>query len=153
LYGRRCVRRRLPRSVLAHHIARIYERRLISHLYPGGLSTGQPYLHVDDLADALMCIVEHRKELPDELPLLLGEAEAISFGELQRLLGQLIHGVWEPFFAGDAARNGTEYIVTSQVSKARPIADGGLGAVSYMFEVLMGVMGDRRRWRTMPGWC
>ncbi len=61
-----------------------------------------------------------------------------------------IDGVWEPFFAGDATRNGTEFIITSRVSKAWPIADGGLGAVTYMFEVLMGVMGDRRRWRTMP---
>jgi uncharacterized membrane protein len=61
-----------------------------------------------------------------------------------------VEGVWEPFFAGEGARNGTETIVTSDVSKAWPIADAGLGAVSYVFEVLMGVMGDRRRWRTMP---
>ncbi len=59
-------------------------------------------------------------------------------------------GVWEPFFAGEGVENGTETIITSDVSKAWPIADAGLGAVSYMFEVLMGVMGDRRRWRTMP---
>jgi nucleoside-diphosphate-sugar epimerase len=61
-----------------------------------------------------------------------------------------IDGVWEPFFSGDASRNGTEFIITSQVSKAWPVADGGLGAVTYMLEVLMGVMGDRSRWRTMP---
>ena len=61
-----------------------------------------------------------------------------------------IDGAWEPFFAGRAALNGTEDIVTSDVSKAWPIADAGLGAVTYMFEILMGVMGDRRRWRTMP---
>jgi hypothetical protein len=61
-----------------------------------------------------------------------------------------VDGVWEPFFHGEAGRNGTETIITSDVSKAWPIADAGLGAVSYMFEVLMGVMGDRRRWRTMP---
>ena len=59
-------------------------------------------------------------------------------------------GAWEPFFTGEGGLNGTETIITSDVSKAWPIADGGLGAVSYMFEVLMGVMGDRRRWRTMP---
>src|SRR3546814_9917497 len=53
--------------------------------------------------------------------------------------------VWEPFFSGDATRNGTEFIITSDVSRAWPIADGGLGAVSYMFEVLMGVMGGRAR--------
>tara|TARA_Y100001933_G_scaffold196066_1_gene196522 strand:- start:5644 stop:8193 length:2550 start_codon:yes stop_codon:yes gene_type:complete len=58
--------------------------------------------------------------------------------------------VWEPFFAGDAGRNGSELIITSDVSKAWPIADGGLGAVTYLFEVLMGIMGGRSRWRTMP---
>ncbi len=61
-----------------------------------------------------------------------------------------VEGVWEPFFSGAAALNGSETIVTSSVSKAWPIADAGLGAVAYVFEVLMGVMGDRRRWRTMP---
>jgi nucleoside-diphosphate-sugar epimerase/uncharacterized membrane protein len=61
-----------------------------------------------------------------------------------------IDGVWEPFFSSPSSLNGTEYIITSDVSKAWPIADGGLGAMSYMFEILMGVMGSRRRWRTMP---
>ena len=61
-----------------------------------------------------------------------------------------IDGVWEPFFSGSGGRNGTETIITSDVSKAWPIADAGLGAVSYLFEVLMGVMGGRQRWRTMP---
>lgn len=58
--------------------------------------------------------------------------------------------VWEPFFAGEGGRNGSETIITSDVSKAWPIADGGLGAITYMFEVLMGIMGGRSRWRTMP---
>lgn len=53
--------------------------------------------------------------------------------------------VWDPFFG-----NGTERIITSSVSKAWPIPDAGLGAVSYMLEALSGMMGDRRRWRTMP---
>ena len=61
-----------------------------------------------------------------------------------------IDGVWEPFFAGTGSLNGTEQIITSDVSKAWPIADAGLGGVAYVFEILMGVMGDRRRWRTMP---
>lgn len=61
-----------------------------------------------------------------------------------------IDAVWEPFFGGDMARNGTEFIITSDVSKAWPIADGGLGATTYMLEVLMGAMGGRSRWRTMP---
>lgn len=61
-------------------------------------------------------------------------------------------GAWEPFFMGSAVdpRNGTEEIITSDVSKAWPIADAGLGAVSYTLEILMAVMGTRDRWRTMP---
>lgn len=59
---------------------------------------------------------------------------------------------WEPFFLGSPTdpRNGTEEIITSDVSKAWPIPDAGLGAISYMIEILMAVMGTRARWRTMP---
>jgi len=61
-----------------------------------------------------------------------------------------VSGLWEPFFGGQAGRNGSEFIVTSDVSKAWPIADAGLGATAYMLEVLMGAMGSAKRWRTMP---
>jgi uncharacterized membrane protein len=61
-----------------------------------------------------------------------------------------VDSVWEPFFHGSAGLNGTETIITSSVSKAWPIPDAGLGGVAYVFEVLMGAMGDSRRWRTMP---
>lgn len=66
-------------------------------------------------------------------------------------LGHVDHA-WEPFFAGSPQdpRNGTEEIITSDVSRAWPIPDAGLGAVSYMLEILMAVMGTRTRWRTMP---
>lgn len=83
-------------AYLAHQIARIYERQLTSNLYPGNLNIGQSYLHLDDLTDALRLIIERREELPPELPLLLGEPEVLSFGELQRMIGLLIHGEeWE----------------------------------------------------------
>lgn len=52
---------------------------------------------------------------------------------------------WDPFFG-----NGTERVLTSEVSKAWPISDAGLGSMTYLLEVLMGLMGDPRRWRTMP---
>jgi hypothetical protein len=64
-------------------------------------------------------------------------------------LGQ-IGAVWEPFFSGGAGKNGTEYIITSDVSRAWPIADAGLGATSYLIEALMGAMGSAARWRMMP---
>ena len=46
--------------------------------------------------------------------------------------------------------SGTERVLTSDVSRAFPIPDAGLGAVAYMIEFLMGFMGDKYRWRTMP---
>jgi uncharacterized membrane protein len=52
---------------------------------------------------------------------------------------------WDPFF-GD----GTRRVLESEVSKAWPISDAGLGAVSYMLEALSGLMGGKNRWRTMP---
>ena len=53
--------------------------------------------------------------------------------------------VWDPVFG-----EGTMQILDSQISKAFPVSDAGLGAVAYAIEGLMGFMGDRTRWRTMP---
>ena len=61
-------------------------------------------------------------------------------------LGHIDHA-WDPFFGGGA---GTERVLTSSVSRAWPVSDAGLGAMTYLIEVLMGLMGDGRRWRTMP---
>lgn len=77
---------------LAHQIARIYQRKLNSRVYPGNLDTGQPYLHLDDLVDALLRIVERRKSLPPVLPLLLAEEKTLTFRQLQELIGHLVHG-------------------------------------------------------------
>lgn len=63
-----------------------------------------------------------------------------------------IDGVWEPLFTGSAddPRNGTEEIITSHVSEAWPVSDGAVGAYTYMLEILTGIIGSQRRWRTMP---
>lgn len=53
--------------------------------------------------------------------------------------------VWDPFF-GD----GTRRVLESDVSKAFPVSDAGLGAVTYLIEALTGLLGGTRRWRTMP---
>ncbi len=62
---------------------------------------------------------------------------------------------WDPFFGPEAGKNptnlnGTERIITSDMSKAWPVSDAGVGVLAYMLELLMAVMGDARRWRTMP---
>ncbi|WP_117595622.1 vitamin K epoxide reductase family protein [Haloprofundus halophilus] len=56
-----------------------------------------------------------------------------------------IDAVWDPFFG-----TGTAQILESRVSEAFPVSDSGLGAVAYAIEALMGFMGDKSRWRTMP---
>lgn len=63
-----------------------------------------------------------------------------------------IDSVWEPFFAGSGAGalNGTEQIITSDVSEAWPVPDAGLGGMVYALEILLGLVGSTRRWRTMP---
>lgn len=59
-----------------------------------------------------------------------------------------IENAWDPFFGTEP--NGTETIITSEMSRAFPVPDAGLGAMAYMIELTMAVMGDARRWRTMP---
>ncbi|MCV0395662.1 MAG: NAD-dependent epimerase/dehydratase family protein [Rhizobiaceae bacterium] len=62
-----------------------------------------------------------------------------------------IDAAWDPFFTGTVAgKNGTEDVVTSSVSEAWPVPDAGLGATIYLLEILTGVIGSQRRWRTMP---
>lgn len=83
-------------AFLSHQIARIYEGKLASHVYPGALDTGQPFLHVDDLVDAFARIIERRKSLPSEAAFLLGEADPVSFIDLQNQIGELLYGhPWE----------------------------------------------------------
>lgn len=62
---------------------------------------------------------------------------AVQFGYIQN--------PWEPFFG-----EGTLRVLYSDVSRSWPISDAGLGAFAYTFETLMGFMGAKTRWRTMP---
>ncbi len=82
---------------------------------------------------------------------LVGFLIARALGAYQ--LGH-IDAVWEPFFAGNDAMkgvmNGTETIITSDMSKAWPVPDGAFGGIVYMIELVMIWMGTKTRWRTMP---
>lgn len=83
-------------AFLAQQIAHIYERQLVSYVYPGNEQSGQPYLHLADMTEAMARLIERRRDLPGDLTLLLGEPETMSYGELQAQIGQLLHGEeWE----------------------------------------------------------
>jgi nucleoside-diphosphate-sugar epimerase len=78
---------------LAQQISRVYERRLTGRVFPGHLDHGQSFVRLDDTVDLLLRAIERRASLPPELTLLVGEPETWSYGDLQRELGRLIHGV------------------------------------------------------------
>ena len=86
---------------IAHQIQRINERRMTAKVFPGDTATGQAFIHMDDLVDLLLRVVDRRAELaataPGVLTLLAGEPQTLSYDEVQRTLAWLIHGEaeWE----------------------------------------------------------
>lgn len=76
---------------ITNQIQRIYERRLTSELFPGDITRGQSFLHLEDLVEAIRLVVQRRGQLPKDLTLLLGEPETLSYDELQRAFGYLIY--------------------------------------------------------------
>ncbi|MDN3505727.1 MAG: NAD(P)-dependent oxidoreductase [Simkaniaceae bacterium] len=77
---------------LSQQILRIYRKELESHLFPGNLKHGASFLHMDDLVAALKAVVVKKKELGSHEIFVLGEPDVIAFGQLQKILGELIHG-------------------------------------------------------------
>jgi uncharacterized membrane protein len=73
---------------------------------------------------------------------LIGFLIALYLGLFQV---NVVSSVWEPFF-GD----GSEKVLTSEVSKALPVPDALLGAFSYLLDAVTGVIGATSRWRTKP---
>lgn len=58
---------------------------------------------------------------------------------------EIVETVWEPFF-GD----GSKTILNSKVSNVLPIPDAALGAFGYLLDAVTGIIGGKRRWKTMP---
>jgi nucleoside-diphosphate-sugar epimerase len=77
---------------IAQQIQRIYERQVTSYIFPGDIARGQAFVHLDDLVEACRLAVRRRRDLPPEVTLLIGEPETLSYDELQRRIGLLIHG-------------------------------------------------------------
>lgn len=77
---------------IAHQIQRIRERRLTGRVFPGDITHGQAFVHLDDLVDAFARTVARRGTLPSEVPILIGEPETYSYDQLQRRIAELVHG-------------------------------------------------------------
>jgi nucleoside-diphosphate-sugar epimerase len=81
---------------LSQQIARIYEKRLKSYVFPGDATHGQALIHLDDLTSCFRRCVEVRDRLPPEDVFLVAEPVVLSYAELQEELGELIHGTEWP---------------------------------------------------------
>jgi len=77
---------------LSQQIRRIAEDELTGHVFPGDTSHGQVYVHMDDLVCAVERTVARRGDLGAEETFLIGEAHTYSYDEVQKRLGELIHG-------------------------------------------------------------
>jgi len=77
---------------IAHQIKRIYEQHFISHLFSGDITHGAAFVHMEDMVEALVLAVEHRKDLPPVTTLLIGEPDTLSYDELQRAISRGLHG-------------------------------------------------------------
>lgn len=77
---------------ISHQIQRIYEKSLESRLFSGNIDHGSSFVHMDDLVEAISLAVEKRKELPQELTLLIGEPKTLSYDCMQRNISCLLFG-------------------------------------------------------------
>ena len=77
---------------LTQQIKRIYEKRFIGRIFSGDISHGVAFVHMEDMVEALVLAVEHRKNLPQVTTLLIGESETLSYDELQRAISRQLHG-------------------------------------------------------------
>lgn len=77
---------------LSQQMQRIYERRMTGRVYPGDTRSGQALIHLDDLVEAFARVVDRRNSLPSVTTLLIGEPDTMSYEQLQREFGDLIHG-------------------------------------------------------------
>jgi nucleoside-diphosphate-sugar epimerase len=134
---------------LALQIQRIYERDPVAYFSPGDPSTGRhPYVHNDDVVDAILLAFARRKELPPEVILLIGEIKSLSYDELQRAFGQLIHGVeWNTRAIPPlVAKTGVRLLKLLALGRSASIAPWMIDVAQDNMEL------DITRARTMLGW-
>lgn len=83
---------------IGHNIQRIFEHELDSHLFPGDVSHGNPFLHMEDLMDAYECCIQRRESLPLEFIVNIGEDKTIGYRALQNQISEILeHHDYELF--------------------------------------------------------
>ena len=75
---------------ISRQIQRIYEGKMTSYVFPGDKSHGQSFIHLEDVVDALVKMVEKRKSLPLEAVFLLGEEVTMGYDDIQNTINKLL---------------------------------------------------------------
>jgi len=104
-------------------------------------------------------IVTGRAEQPDRSPsawnrrLVIVALAAVDFalaGHMALYQWSVIDTVWDPVFGTEQSQQ----VLNSSVSEAFrgvfTIPDAALGAIAYLAEVVLGLVGSRQRWRRLP---
>jgi nucleoside-diphosphate-sugar epimerase len=77
--------------LLAHAIRQIYEKQLGSYFFPGELTHGQAFVHLDDLSTCVRQVIALRRTLDPYELFLIAEPGIVTYGELPGLVGPLLH--------------------------------------------------------------
>lgn len=134
-------------AFIAQQIARIFERLPTAYLFSGDLGAGQPYLHKDDLVEAFVRAVDRRSDLPDESVMLIGEAETLSYGALQKRIGKLVHGEdWQTFVLPKGLAKTGAWMQTEVLEQDTDIKPWMIETADDHFEI------DISRARHLLGW-
>jgi len=134
-------------AFIAQQIARIFERLPTAYLFTGDLSAGQPYLHKDDLVDAIVRTVERRADLPEETVLLIGEEATPSYDEMQKRIGRLIHDEdWRTFTLPKGLTKAGAWVQTEVLEQETDIKPWMIENSDDHFEI------DITRARALLGW-
>ncbi len=88
---------------LVQQVKRIYEENFQSHFFPGDTNAGQSCVHIDDVVDAVVRTVERRAEIEARTPILIGEPDSPSYGQLQDAIGRHLHNTdWSALYVPEA---------------------------------------------------
>jgi nucleoside-diphosphate-sugar epimerase len=77
---------------IAQQMKRIHQKELESYFFPGDKTHGQSFIHLHDLVACFEKVIEKRDSLSDYEVFLIGEADVMSYEDLQEQFGQHIHG-------------------------------------------------------------
>lgn len=77
---------------ISNQIQRVYEKQITSRFFPGDITHGASFIHMEDLVEAICTSVEKRDLLPNELTLLIGEGKTLSYDTLQRQISKGLFG-------------------------------------------------------------